>query len=49
MYTLGIDIGSSSSKTVILKDGKRILAHVVVPLGTGTVGPEKAFAEIFKQ
>lgn len=49
MYTLGIDIGSSSSKTVILKDGKRILAHVVVPLGTGTVGPEKAFAEIFRQ
>lgn len=49
MYTLGIDIGSSSSKTVILEDGKIIIAHVVVPLGTGTVGPEKALAEIFRQ
>lgn len=49
MYTLGIDIGSSSSKTVILEDGKKILAYVVVPLGTGTVGPEKALTEIFNQ
>ena len=40
MYTLGIDIGSTSSKTVILEDGIKIAAHVVIPLGTGTIGPE---------
>ena len=39
MYTLGIDIGSTSSKTVILEDGIKIAAHVVIPLGTGTIGP----------
>lgn len=49
MYTLGIDIGSSSSKTVILKDGQKIIAHSVIPLGTGTAGPQKALAEIFQQ
>ena len=49
MYTLGIDIGSTSSKTVILKDGIKIAAHVVIPLGTGTIGPETALDEIFRQ
>ena len=28
MYTLGIDIGSTSSKTVILEDGIKIAANV---------------------
>lgn len=49
MYTLGIDIGSTTSKAVILENGKKIVAHVVVPLGTGTVGPVRALAEIFEQ
>ena len=49
MYTLGIDIGSTSSKTVILEDGIKIAAHVVIPLGTGTIGPETALDEIFRQ
>ena len=49
MYTLGIDIGSTSSKTVILEDGKTIAAHVVIPLGTGTIGPQMALSEIFEQ
>ena len=39
MYTLGIDIGSTSSKAVILKDGSEIAAKCVVSLGTGTAGP----------
>ena len=34
MYTFGIDIGSTSSKAVILKDGKEIIAHQVISLGT---------------
>ncbi|MGE4277359.1 MAG: acyl-CoA dehydratase activase [Lawsonibacter sp.] len=49
MYTLGIDIGSTSSKAVILKDGKEIVAREVVPLGTGTVGPDQVRTAIFEQ
>lgn len=41
MY-MGIDIGSSSSKTVILDKNRRIIASAVVNAGTGTQGPEKA-------
>lgn len=48
MYTLGIDIGSTSSKTVLLEDGKRIAAHAVEPLGTGTDGPQLALKRIYE-
>ena len=34
MYTLGIDIGSASSKAVILKDGTDVVASAVVQVGT---------------
>ena len=30
MYTLGIDVGSASSKAVILEDGKRVAASAVI-------------------
>lgn len=46
MYTLGIDIGSTTSKCVILKDGAEIAATSIVAAGTGTKGPEKALREI---
>ena len=36
MYTMGVDIGSASSKAVILKDGKDVLAAEVVQVGTGS-------------
>ena len=36
MYTLGIDIGSASSKAVILKDGAEITASAVIQERTGT-------------
>ena len=39
MYTMGVDIGSASSKIVILKD-KELFAFETVQLGTGTQGPE---------
>ena len=45
MLTMGVDIGSASSKVVILKDGKDILAGVVVPVGTGTSGPTRALQQ----
>ena len=38
MYTLGIDVGSASSKAVILEDGKRVAASAVIQSGTGTSG-----------
>ena len=45
MYTMGVDIGSASSKAVILKDGKDVLAAEVVQVGTGSTGPKKAMAD----
>ncbi|MGE5379709.1 MAG: acyl-CoA dehydratase activase [Methylocystaceae bacterium] len=39
---MGIDIGSASSKVVIMTDGKQITAGQVIPVGTGTSGPQRA-------
>lgn len=47
MITLGVDIGSASSKAVIMKDGREILAEAVVQAGTGTSGQKRVFDEIF--
>lgn len=41
MY-LGIDIGSSTSKAVVLDEGLTIISFDVKNTGTGTSGPEKA-------
>lgn len=38
IYTLGIDIGSTSCKCVVLSDGKTIESAEVVDLGAGTKG-----------
>ncbi len=48
MITAGVDIGSSTSKVVILEDGKNFLGRVVVPVGTGTSGPSRAFEQAMK-
>ena len=48
MLTLGIDIGSASSKAVILKDGKEIVKALVVQAGTGTSGPGRVMDELFR-
>lgn len=48
MYTLGVDIGSASSKAVILQDGKNIVADAVIQAGTGTSGPGRVMQEIFR-
>lgn len=39
MYTMGIDVGSASSKAVILRDGKEVVAGLAVQAGTGSSGP----------
>lgn len=49
MLTLGIDIGSASSKAVIMGDGKELVATAVVQAGTGTSGPKRVTAEIFER
>lgn len=49
MYTLGIDIGSSSCKAVILKDGSEIVKHEVVQIGTGTTGPAKVLEALYAE
>ena len=48
IYTLGIDVGSTASKCIILKDGKEIVAKSLVDVGTGTSGPARSIAEVLK-
>ena len=40
IYTLGIDIGSTASKCVILADGKELVSKSLIPVGAGTSGPQ---------
>lgn len=48
MFVLGIDVGSASSKAVILEDGNKIKASSVVQSGTGTSGPDRVIQDIFQ-
>lgn len=48
IYTMGIDIGSTASKSVILKDGKEIISKAVVDVGAGTSGPKRVIEEVTK-
>lgn len=41
LHTLGIDIGSTASKCVVLKNGNEILSTAVIPVGAGTSGPKR--------
>lgn len=49
MYTLGIDIGSTTSKCVLLEDGAAVRCRSLVRAGTGTDGPARAFREILEK
>lgn len=49
MYTFGLDVGSTSSKAVILQDGREVVSKAVVPLGAGTAGPAKVHDRVFAQ
>lgn len=42
MVTLGIDIGSTTSKCILLRDGSEIIASSLVIGGMGTEGPAEA-------
>ena len=48
-YTLGIDIGSTASKCVMLLDGKEIVAKSLIAVGAGTSGPQRAISEVLEQ
>ena len=45
MLTMGVDIGSTASKAVIIRDGEELIAHRLIPLGTGTRGPEEVYEQ----
>lgn len=49
IYTLGVDIGSTASKAVILKNGKDIITYDVVFLGAGTEGPDMVIDNLFRK
>ena len=42
---MGMDVGSTTSKCLILKNGKETVASALVPAGTGTTGPRRAMEE----
>ena len=44
MYTMGVDIGSASSKAAIFKDGKELVSKLVISLGTGTTGSQQVYS-----
>ena len=48
IFTCGIDVGSTASKAVILKNGTEIVGKSLVDVGTGTSGPERAIREVFE-
>lgn len=49
LYVLGIDIGSASSKVVIIDDTKTMIASAVVSGGAGTTGPARVLEEVFRK
>ncbi len=48
VYTLGIDVGSTASKCVILKNGKDIVAKSLIHVGAGTSGPQRALDAVLE-
>ena len=48
ILTMGIDVGSTASKCVILKDGSEIVSKSLVAVGTGTSGPSRAIAQVLE-
>ena len=49
MYTLGIDIGSTTSKCAVLQDGIHFTASHIALGGIGTKGPQKALDAVLRQ
>ncbi len=48
MYTMGIDVGSTTSKCIVLKDGRDIAGKALKKAGAGTKGPGEAIDAAFE-
>ena len=46
IITMGIDVGSTASKCIVLKNGKDIIGKALIPVGAGTSGPDRVVKEI---
>ena len=49
MFAVGIDIGSTASKAVVVDESGAVESKAIVPIGTGTVGPERVFTQVLDQ
>lgn len=49
ILTMGIDVGSTASKCVIIKDGQEIVSKSLIDVGAGTSGPSRAIAEVLEK
>ena len=49
IYTLCIDVGSTASKCIVLKDGKEIVAKSLIDVGAGTSGPQRAIEAVLNE
>ena len=47
--TLGMDVGSTTSKCLILRGGEEILSSALIPAGAGTSGPRRALEEALEK
>lgn len=47
--TMGIDLGSTTSKAIILKNGKDIIGSSVITVGAGTSGPKRAITKALEK
>lgn len=48
MYTLGIDIGSTATKAVVLEDGSRLVGSALYAKGAGTSGAARTIDHLFE-
>ena len=48
-YAMGVDIGSTASKCVILKDKKDIIGQGIISVGAGTSGPKRAMEKALEE
>ena len=48
IYTLGIDVGSTASKCIIINNGKEIVAKSLIDVGAGTSGPKRAIEAVLE-
>lgn len=49
MLTMGVDIGSTASKAVVMCDGNEIVSECIIPVGTGTRGPKEVFQKALEK